>query len=345
MPLMWWDVAARVPKAVAGNWASETVFLDRVLRSFGKMQPGYKGPQKLLGFQQGMLFDEKGMFAFDSSIKSVAIDVGAATNPLPFDLPIDSSQVAFFVEPVQWKTIEESLEQSYAGVGACAKNFDAGICGLDRALIFPAAVSHELSHATFHVTANPYCGSLEAFQTSKEIQNSKIAAVREIFDVCYKDAAKARKVVTISLKAVIERIPKHISVKYIKIDAQGHDFQSLLSAGDQMSRIEYVRFEMQVDPPPGFKLVKDVPSYADVKAQLEGHGFKHEGKHACFFDHGASPFSKAVKEMECVFCRKLPCRENAQPPLGPRPKGSDHAQPYVQPGPWIVPAGMDAGGV
>ena len=47
------------------------------------------------------------------------------------------------------------------------------------------------------------------------------------------------------------------SIKAIKIDAQGHDFKVLLSAGDQMSRIDYVRLEMQVDPPPGFKLVKD----------------------------------------------------------------------------------------
>jgi FkbM family methyltransferase len=288
------------------------------------------------------------MFSFDDSVRSVAIDVGAATNPLSFDLPVDSSQVAFFVEPVQWKTIEEDLATNFKRVkasGGCGKQYDPA-CIHDRALVFPAAVSENLAHATFHVTANPYCGSLEAFTGSKEVQKSKNPDVRGIFDACYKDAGQTRDVPTISLKSIIERIPKSISVKYIKIDAQGHDFKVLLSAGDQMSRIDYVRLEMQVYPPPGFKLVKDVPSYAEIKKRLEGFGFKHEGEHACHFDGGASPFSKAVKEMECVFCRRPPCVETGRAPMGPNPASKSmmskyYGQEYVQPPPWKIPADMD----
>merc|ERR1719502_2594884 len=112
-----------------------------------------------------------------------------------------------------------------------------------------------------------------------------------------------------------------------------------------MSRIEYVRFEMQVDPPPDLKLVKDVPSYQEVKEQLEKLGFKHDGSHACHMDPGAHRFSHVVKEMECVFCRKKPCIENGRAPLGPHPKtlaDKQYSQPYVQPAPWKPPAGSEA---
>merc|ERR1719272_2581676 len=85
-----------------------------------------------------------------------------------------------------------------------------------------------------------------------------------------------------------------------------------------MSRLNYVRFEMQVDPLPNRKMVKDVPSYAEVKQKLTELGFKHNGKHACD-DSTMGSFSKAIREMECTFCRKLPCREGGVPPLGPNP--------------------------
>merc|ERR1711972_758327 len=210
--------------------------------------------------------------------------------------------------------------------GGCVVRWD-GFCAMNRFYIFPAAVSHTLGHAKFHATANPYCGSLEAFteDTTKgaiedSLRRSTNPDIRGIFEACYKDAGTPGTVPTVSLKAIIERIPTRIKIKYVKIDAQGHDFKVLLSAGDQISRIEYVRFEMQVDPPPGRRLVKDIPSYAEIEKQLAGLGFKHKQGHACFWDPGASPFSKAVKEMECVFCRKLPCIENGRPPLGENPR-------------------------
>jgi len=307
---------------------SESQFLERVLRVFGKQRLEYKGFQRMDGFQEGKIFDDNGMFAFDKTIRSVAIDVGAATNPLSFDLHSDVTQVAFLVEPLQWKTLEHAVEVDSVALhnrGGCITRWD-GFCAMDRFYTFAAAVSNKLGHSPFHATANPYCGSLEAFTADTDksaiessLKNSEDPEIRGIFEACYKDAGTPGTVPTISLKAILDRIPKKIRIKYIKIDAQGHDFKVLLSAGDQMSRLEYVRFEMQVDPPPGRKLVHDIPSYEEVKKQLAGLGFKHEGRHACHFDHGASPFSKAVKEMECVFCRKPPCQESGRPPLGENP--------------------------
>jgi len=326
---LWNGVAQHIPLPKTGDWMSETQFLERVLRSFGKQRIGYRGHQRMDGFQKGRIFDDDGMFAFESSIRSVAIDVGAANNPLPFDLDIDVSQVAFFVEPLQWKSLEEAIERDSGDIkrrGGCIVRWDA-FCTMNRFYTFPAAVSHTLGKAKFHATANPYCGSLEAFTHDQDkhaiedsLKNSKNPEISGIFSACYKDAGVPGDVPTISLKALLDRIPKNIAIKYVKIDAQGHDYKVLLSAGDQITRIQYVRFEMQVDPPPGRRLVKDIPSYKEVKEHLEGLGFKHGGGHACFFDHGASPFSKAVKEMECVFCRKMPCREGGVPPLGENPR-------------------------
>jgi len=206
-----------------------------------------------------------------------------------------SSQIAFFVEPVQWKTLEQAVEvdsRQLKARGGCTTRWDP-FCVMNRFYIFPAAVSNDLGHATFHATANPYCGSLEAFtvdvnqsQIENKIKRSMNNEIRGIFEQCYKNAGTPAKVPTISLKSIIERIPKNISVKYVKIDAQGHDFKVLLSAAEQISRIQYVRFEMQVDPPPGRRLVKDIPSYAEMVAQLSDVGLRRAGKHACYFEHG-----------------------------------------------------------
>merc|ERR1711959_814770 len=137
-------------------------------------------------------------------------------------------------------------------------------------------------------------------------------------NACYNTHSSSVKVFTVTLASILRRIPKQVRVKYMKIDAQGHDFKVLMTAGEYISRIEYVRFEMQVDPPPNRKMVKDVPSYAEVLKVLKDKGFVHEGKHACD-DRGMAPFSKAIKEMECTFCRKKPCLEGGKPPMGISP--------------------------
>merc|ERR1719263_979847 len=89
------------------------------------------------------------------------------------------------------------------------------------------------------------------------------------------EKAEVKEVPTLTLASILRRIPEHVRIKYVKIDAQGQDYKILLSAAEQMSRIEYVRFEMQVDPPPGRKMVADIPSYAEVESKMTELGFVH----------------------------------------------------------------------
>ena len=43
-------------------------------------------------------------------------------------------------------------------------------------------------------------------------------------------------------------------VKHVDIDAEGDNFAALMSGGEHLSRVESVRFKMQVDPPLGLRI-------------------------------------------------------------------------------------------
>lgn len=316
---------------VPHTYEEETQFLENILRSFGKNKPGYAGKQRLLGFQKDergavKLFDEKGMFAFDDSIHSVAFDVGAANNPLSFDIPEDGSQVVFMFEPGWKDAIGEAFEWDANGMwskerGGCDTKWDP-FCAQDRFLWFSTAVSPKVGYTSFMESASPYCGSLGGFTPKDDGSiDPEFAADKEMagsMDGCWNDKASSMQVATVSLESILKRIPKRIAVKYVKIDAQGHDYQVLLSAGPELPRLDYVRFEMQVDPPANRKMVKEIPSYTDVVKFLATKGFTHDGDHACD-DSTMSEFSKAIKEMECKFCREPPCIESRKSPMGMHP--------------------------
>lgn len=305
---------------------AETAFIGDILTSFGKQRPTYEGNQTLLGFRSNKsLLNEQGMFDFDDSVKSIALDVGAANDPLIFDTDNDKSQIVLAFEPILWNRLGRDLEERASEVasrGGCASRWET-LCVNQRLVVFPSAVSDKIGDAQFRIAQNVFCSSLNNVTSDLDpgLINSYDPEVRDVMNSCWGSLIEAHKttVRTVTLASILRRVPKGVRIKYLKIDAQGEDFKVLQSAGDQMSRLEYVRFEMQVDPPPGRKMVADIPSYAEMVSFMEAHGFVHETP-ACQFDPGASKFSKAISEQECVFCRELPCKETGVPPSGPNPR-------------------------
>jgi len=309
-------------------FAAETHFLEKVLRSFGKLKRDYTGKQRLLGFQKGRLFDDNGMFAFDGSITSIAFDIGAANMPTTFDVGEDAGQLVFMFEPLpaHSDSMELSFErdnQELQKRGGCDSRWET-LCQQDRFLWWKAAVSSTVGYTNFVVSDDPMCGSLGGF-TDKYLPSfdQKLAndrAMSGILRSCWNTDTKSKSVVvpSVTLASIIRRIPDGISLKYLKINAQGHDFDVLKSAGAYLQRVENVHFEMQVDPPRNRQLVKEVPRYADVASFMNQNGFHYEGQFACD-DSNMSPFSKATHEMDCKFCQQPPCVETGKEPSGMHP--------------------------
>merc|ERR1719486_863884 len=134
--------------------------------------------------------------------------------------------------------------------GGCDTRWD-GFCMQDRFLWFRAAVSPKVGYTSFIISDSPYCGSLGDFTEksgpSIDPALEKDPEMNGWLKACYNTKSKAVKVFTVTLASIIKRIPEHIRVKYMKIDAQGHDYKVFLTAGEYISRIDYIRFEMQVD--------------------------------------------------------------------------------------------------
>eukprot|EP00747_Dinoflagellata_sp_TGD_P064650 gnl/TRDRNA2_/TRDRNA2_154000_c0_seq2.p1 gnl/TRDRNA2_/TRDRNA2_154000_c0~~gnl/TRDRNA2_/TRDRNA2_154000_c0_seq2.p1 ORF type:complete len:814 (+),score=122.25 gnl/TRDRNA2_/TRDRNA2_154000_c0_seq2:70-2511(+) len=277
---------------------TESEMLEDLIRSFGKQRLGYVGPQRRVGFRDGLIFDRLGMFAFDHSVRSVAIDIGAGTRPAPFDLDGDNSQVALLIEP-NTGDLETLLEKDAITMQenqGCTLRWEPS-CIQERYLIVPAAVSTKMGHADFSIPPDRRCGWLGGSTDRSQISGD----LGSMYPGCF-SASRTEQVPTITLASILERIPKRIDVKYVNIDAMGYDFQALASAGNQISRIEEVHFTVQDDSSPNFK---------QIKRTLVKSGLLTTARNGCRKLTGSSGLEKVINKQECIFCREPPCKGSA----------------------------------
>mmetsp|Transcript_27113 Transcript_27113/g.43448 ORF Transcript_27113/g.43448 Transcript_27113/m.43448 type:complete len:381 (-) Transcript_27113:10-1152(-) len=323
----------------ASSWEAETRFLEDIFKSFGAQKLDYNGPQRKRGFKGGKIFDDKGMFAFEDWVTSVAIDIAAMWNPLVFDLDVDAGQISFAFEAYpMWlwpfTLVNERFEsegKELQAIGGCDRQWDPR-CHTQRLYYWPAGVWTKVGYSWLHPAVEWGCHTLEdsekehdngTMEIDPELSNSHDDSVRHALNACMQSLGTPFKVRTVTLESIMRRIPERLRVKYLKIEAPYNSYKVLLGAKEHLHRVDWVRFQMQVDPKPNRAMVKGLPPYAEILSTLKGYGFTYESNHACNFV-GATPLRLAINESQCVFCRELPCLGSRKAPLGPSVQNVGH---------------------
>jgi len=145
--------------------------------------------------------------------KSVVLNFGSSFNPI--DPPVDDDTVsAIAFEPL---------------IDVCGK-----IERKERLHLVCAAVSDRTGMAVMHrYNRGGMSSSLREVSFQAHWNN----------DVSRGDGAK-EVVPTLSCTDVLNAIPQDITIWYLKTDMQGHDLQSLKSAGEEIRRIHYIKTEV-----------------------------------------------------------------------------------------------------
>lgn len=157
--------------------------------------------------------DSEGFFSFPPAIKRVWIDVGTharagVTRPA-LDLPENDDLFIIGFEPMRYQYGEIST-----------LNLDGYGYGHSRMAVLNAAVSSARGSVTFHRSANNMCSSILK-STSGGACEAKVVEM---------------EVASIPLEDVFARIRPELNIEFVKIDAQGADFDVLKSAGQLLSR-------------------------------------------------------------------------------------------------------------
>jgi len=139
----------------------------------------------------------------------------------------------------------------------------------DRLYPIPAAIGPKDGYVTFRRAGTDMCSSI------KEI-DPEAANIR--WPGGCKDTAFQIKVPCLSLETVIDLIPFE-TVEFVKIDAQGADFEVIASAGRNLHRIKSFVVEIQTEP-----LYKDSKAEEHFTSYFSERGFvlvkkKFQNKH------------------------------------------------------------------
>ena len=82
----------------------------------------------------------------------------------------------------------------------------------------------------------------------------------------------------VRLEDVLERIPAHIAVEFLKTHIQGLDLQALKSAGDQILRVKRIQTEIMNTALYGKSGAESMSSEEEFQRYLSGRGFTLVGE-------------------------------------------------------------------
>ena len=188
-----------------------------------------------------------GFFAFPKNIRRVWVDVGAYKLKVSKGaLKRDPDLAVIAIEPVaeHWKTWPD--DPRVIGVPV-AISLERGVLDLNM---------NEADGTNSLLKTQP--GSLFAKTVQKTIAVRRVPAVR--------------------LGDVLERIPAHISVEFLKTDIQGLDLQALKSAGDQILRVKRIQTEIMNTALYEKTSAESMSSEQEFQSYLGGRGFTLVGE-------------------------------------------------------------------
>jgi len=193
------------------------------------------------------VFREDGFFAFPEGVTRVWVDIGAhqLETTLPFmNKNQDLSIIAIEPRTEAWKRWPDR----------------------EKIIALPVALGRERGWMDFHVSKLPGGSSLLASDPALTIL-PMVDAAAELVEI--------RKVPVLLLEDVLERIPTHIRIEFVKLDVQGVDLQVLKSAHDQLRRVWHVKTEVIVHNEGGYIGVgEDAPGTEDeFTSYMKSMGF------------------------------------------------------------------------
>ena len=186
------------------------------------------------------------MLIFSSEIRSVMLQIGAFLEPI---LPSHPTEASVIFEPVT-KTRERlhaiCREREARGARATGGTGVAGARLCDRVIILGAAVSSESGVAGINFFNYGGVASSLSKPTAKVSRtrfgtSTRRAEVkpwnRKKADHMKNETRAFEFVPVLSLSAVIDSIPHHLSIPLLALDMQGHDLAAAAAAPSPSSRV------------------------------------------------------------------------------------------------------------
>ena len=177
-----------------------------------------------------------------------------------------------------------------------------------RATMIEAACAPGRSqNVTFLIHAERECSTLLPSQSSHQRVGKNGA--------CVGMAARPTKVYTVSLESVLmQHTAPELRIELLKVDVQGSELPCVLSAGNELSRVDNIFLEVQ-DVPHHQLMYESAHNLGNVDRVLENHKFLLQ---YCEENFGIS-VGPSIRELNCLWTRdgKKPIWVTGQSTRGP----------------------------
>jgi len=208
---------------------------------------------------------EKGAFEFPATTKRVWIDAG--------------SDYTTFYSRCMWKHLQwsngvtcEEFKKSKDIIGIALdanKKYFSILNKLERVLPVPTALGMKNSVVVFNHYTGPGCSSVN--KPNLKAFDSLGSAAKPCTQI-----AKTEIVPMIRLDLIVNLIPPHLEIEFLKIDVQGKDLETAQSLGEKLTRVKKIYIEVQDEQ--FIPITLGQPGKSSVIRWFEVNGFSLNSK-------------------------------------------------------------------